>query len=47
MATKLGPGDEAPAISTLADDGSTVTLADFRGRKNVVVFFYVKDNTPG
>ena len=29
-----------------ADDGSTVTLESLRG-KNVVLFFYPKDNTSG
>lgn len=27
-------------------DGKDVSLSDFRG-KNVVVYFYPKDNTPG
>ena len=28
-------------------NGKRVALADFRGRKNVVVYFYPKDDTPG
>lgn len=39
-------GSAAPAFSLPADDGSTVTLADLRG-KNVVLYFYPKDDTPG
>lgn len=40
------PGDQAPDFSLPADDGSTVRLADLRGRK-VVLYFYPKDDTPG
>jgi peroxiredoxin Q/BCP len=39
-------GSAAPAFSLPADDGSTITLADLRG-KNVVLYFYPKDDTPG
>lgn len=43
---KLAPGDPAPPFSLPADDGRTVSLADFRGKK-VVLYFYPKDDTPG
>lgn len=36
----------APDFSLPADDGSTVRLSDLRGR-NVVLFFYPRDDTPG
>ena len=36
----------APDFTLTADDGSSVTLSDLRG-KNVVLFFYPKDDTPG
>jgi peroxiredoxin Q/BCP len=39
-------GDRAPEFSLPADDGSTVTLDSVAG-KNVVLFFYPKDNTSG
>jgi len=39
-------GDPAPEFSVEADDGSIVTLASLKG-KNVVLFFYPKDNTSG
>jgi peroxiredoxin Q/BCP len=39
-------GSAAPAFSLPADDGRTVTLSDLRG-KNVVVYFYPRDDTPG
>ena len=39
-------GVEAPDFSLPADDGSTVRLSELRGR-NVVLFFYPRDDTPG
>jgi peroxiredoxin Q/BCP len=42
----LKPGDKAPAISLKANDGSTVKLSGFKGRK-VLVYFYPKADTPG
>ncbi len=39
-------GAVAPAFSLPADDGSTVSLESLRG-KNVVLYFYPKDDTPG
>ncbi len=42
----LTPGTKAPDFSATADDGSTIRLADFRGRK-LVLYFYPMDDTPG
>ena len=42
----LKEGDKAPGFSVTADDGETVSFADYSG-KNVVLFFYPKANTPG
>jgi len=42
----LKVGDMAPDFELPADDGSTVKLSDFRG-KRVVVYFYPKDDTSG
>ena len=39
-------GDRAPDFSLQADDGATVSLASLAG-KNVILFFYPKDNTSG
>ncbi len=39
-------GDAAPAISLPGDDGQTYDLSAVDG-KNVVVYFYPKDDTPG
>jgi peroxiredoxin Q/BCP len=47
MSTSLKPGDKAPSFSALSWDGSLVKLSDFSGSKNVVLFFYVRDNTTG
>lgn len=33
---KLSPGDEAPLFSLRDQDGNTVSLSDFRGRKLLV-----------
>ena len=42
----LNVGDKAPAFSLKDDNGKTVSLADFKGKK-VVLYFYPKDSTPG
>lgn len=43
----LNPGDRAPAFSLKAHPSATVSLEDFRGKQNVILAFYPKDNTPG
>ena len=43
---KLKEGDEAPAFTATTNVGGTVSLADFKGR-NVILYFYPKDDTPG
>lgn len=42
----LQPGDPAPDFTMAADDGGTVRLADYAGRK-LVLYFYPKDDTSG
>ena len=42
----LKEGSAAPAFTTTDTDGNTVKLKDLRG-KNVVLYFYPKDDTPG
>ena len=39
-------GQQAPAVTLPSQDGSEVSLKDFRG-KWVVLYFYPNDNTPG
>ena len=46
MADWIEPGSKAPAFSLKATDGTTITLADLKG-KPVVLYFYPKDDTPG
>jgi peroxiredoxin Q/BCP len=45
MAT-LKEGDKAPDFTAKDQNGKTVSLADFKG-KNVILYFYPKDDTPG
>ncbi len=40
-------GDAAPMIEAKDQDGKTWKLADAIGTKNVLLYFYPKDNTPG
>lgn len=40
-------GDVAPDIRFEDKDGKSVKLSDYRGKKNVVLYFYPKDFTPG
>jgi peroxiredoxin Q/BCP len=40
-------GDTAPAFTGLDQDGKSVSLADFAGKKNVLLYFYPKDFTGG
>lgn len=44
---KLSQGDAAPDFEATSDTGSTVRLSEFRGKKNVVLYFYPEDDTPG
>ncbi|MDZ4734126.1 MAG: thioredoxin-dependent thiol peroxidase [Nitrospirota bacterium] len=46
MAKELEVGDKAPALSLPDQSGDPVSLKDFRG-KQVVLYFYPKDDTPG
>ncbi|MDQ2075657.1 thioredoxin-dependent thiol peroxidase [Marinimicrobium sp. ABcell2] len=40
-------GNLAPAFSLQNQNGETVSLKDFKGKKNVVLYFYPKASTPG
>ncbi len=40
-------GNIAPAFTLQKQDGTKVSLKDFRGSKNVAVYFYPKAMTPG
>lgn len=43
----LTVGDVAPTFSVPDSDMTVVELAELRGSKNVVLYFYPKDDTPG
>jgi thioredoxin-dependent peroxiredoxin len=42
----LKEGDVAPEFSAATNGGGNISLADLRG-KNVILYFYPKDDTPG
>jgi peroxiredoxin Q/BCP len=48
MATRdgVGVGDPAPDFTRPTANGESVSLADFRGRSEVVLFFYPRNDTP-
>ena len=41
QAQTLKVGDKAPAFSVISTTGKPVALADYIGKKNVVLFFYI------
>ena len=43
---ELKEGDKAPEFTAMTNGGGRVSLSDLKG-KNVVLYFYPKDNTPG
>jgi len=43
----LKVGDRAPDFSLPDQNGKVVRLADFRGKKSVVLAFYLRASTPG
>src|SRR5690554_3184407 len=44
--TTLKTGEKAPDFKGIDQNGNTVALSDFKGKK-VVLFFYPKASTPG
>lgn len=43
--SKLKAGDKAPDFTAKDEQGNTVSLSDYKGKK-LVIFFYPKANTP-
>jgi len=43
---KLKEGDKAPAFSAPTNGGGKLSLAELKG-KNVILYFYPRDDTPG
>jgi peroxiredoxin Q/BCP len=46
MSTLPEPGSQAPHFEGTTQDGSSISLDDFAGKK-LALYFYPKDNTPG
>src|ERR1043166_4299431 len=46
-ADKPKVGDKAPLVEGKDQNGKAWKLADSIGKKNVLLYFYPKDNTPG
>lgn len=46
MIEPLAVGAPAPEFRLPATGGGTVALSDYRGKQNLIVVFYVGDNTP-
>jgi len=45
--TGLETGAKAPEFTLNDQHGKSISLTSFRGQKNLVVYFYPKDDTPG
>jgi thioredoxin-dependent peroxiredoxin len=43
----LEKNQTAPAFSTRNQHNEMISLSDYKGKKNVVLYFYPKDDTPG
>jgi thioredoxin-dependent peroxiredoxin len=43
---ELKEGNTAPEFSAMTNGGGKISLADYKG-KNVILYFYPKDDTPG
>jgi len=44
---RIEKGEKAPALELKNQDGALVKLADYKGKKNVLLAFYPKDFTGG
>ena len=44
--TRIEVGDQAPEVTLWAHQGEALSLAAYRGKQPVVLFFYPKDGTP-
>ena len=47
VSMKVNVDDSAPDFTLTSQKGENVALSQFRGKKNVVLYFYPKDETPG
>ena len=46
-ATRPGPGDDAPAFTSLATTGGNFGLSDFKGKSTLILAFFPKAFTGG
>ena len=46
-ATMLNKNQKAPVFNTVNQHNATISLSDYLGKKNVVLYFYPKDDTTG
>lgn len=46
MATHLKEGQRAPVFKGIDQDGNSISLSDFKGKK-IALYFYPADDTPG
>ncbi len=44
---QVNVSNQAPDFNAEASTGKNISLKDFKGKKNVVLYFYPKDDTPG
>jgi peroxiredoxin Q/BCP len=44
---KIKVGDKAPDFTLPSQMGDNVTLSEYLGKKNIVLYFYPKDESPG
>ena len=44
---KLAEGKKAPGFNLPSTTGAPISINDFIGKKNIVLYFYPKDDTPG
>lgn len=47
VAHSLSEGEVAPDFTLPSSDKRNISLSDYLGQKNVVLYFYPKDDTPG
>jgi peroxiredoxin Q/BCP len=46
MALPLGPGHRVPSIALPSSEGRPISLDEYTGKKNIVLYFYPEDDTP-
>ena len=44
---ELKPGDKAPDFKAVSTSGAHISLKQYHGKQNVVLYFYPEDMTPG